>query len=877
MSKTKDKHKKIKWPVLTRYDEEHLSQIAFPLSGIGTGTIGLGGRGQLRDWEIMNRPSKGFVPRYSFFASWAKLGSEQPVTRILEGVLQPPYEGAFGETWSAAGLPRFRDAKFDAAYPLAQVHLSDPSVPLNIRLEAFNPLIPHDADNSGLPVIVLRYVLSNPNEQPIQASVAGSVENFIGMDGPEEAKAGRVVEYRDEANLRGLVLSSDAISSDAPQFGTIVLATPHTDVSYRRRWANPRWNNDLLAFWDDFSEDGTLDDPQNNDAQSHGSLAVSCTVPPKSESEITFLLAWHFPNRTAQGCGWGVSEDEGVGFVGNYYAQQELRTPAQFPNAWSAAKYMAGNLPELEEKTVEFVGTFCSSSLPQEVKEAALNNLSTLRTQTCFRTPDGRLFGFEGCSDQSGCCMGSCTHVWNYEQATAFLFPELARTMREVELKFSTTDSGAGAFRTPLPLKRACCSVKTAADGQMGVIMKLYREWQLSGDNHLLQDLWPHAKRALTFAWEEGSWDADQDGVMEGVQHNTYDVEFYGPNPMMGAWYLGALRAAEEMALAMDDAEFAHRCRELFERGRSWIDENLFNGEYYIQKIRPLPEGVVPREELSVGMGAASGQTPDYQVGEGCLVDQLVGQYMAHIVGLGYLLSPENVRTTLLSLYKYNFKQELYDHWNNMRTFALNDEAAMLICSWPKGGRPKIPFPYFSEVMTGFEYQAAVHLIYEGFIEQGLSVIRGIRARYDGKRRNPWDEAECGHHYARAMASWGAVLGLSGYRYSAVTQELSFAPRINPKEFRTFWSTGKAWGSFRQNQTGNLHEAELSVKHGEITLKTLNLGWIIEEIKPTKATVQVGEQDLSVEAVLSDGKVILAFERPCTLKAGETLNSRIFA
>ena len=869
MPKIKDK-KKTKWSVLTRYDEEHLSQISFPLGGIGTGSIGLGGRGQLRDWEIMNKPSKGFVPRYSFFALWAKLGDEQPVTKILEGVLQPPYEGAFGATWSAAGLPRFRNTKFEAAYPLAQVHLTDSSVPLNIRLEAFNPLIPHEADNSGLPVIVLRYVLSNPHEKPVEASVAGSLENFIGSDAPEESQAGRTVEYQEDADLRGLVLSSDTIPSDSPQAGTIVLATPHSDVSYRRHWANPRWINDLLAFWDDFSEDGVLEDPQNNNVSSHASLAVSCTVPPKGEAEITFLLAWRFPNRTAQGCGWGVSEDEGVGLVGNYYAQK-------FSDAWSVAKYMADSLPELEQKTVDFVETFCSSTLPQEVKEAALNNLSTLRTQTCFRTPDGRLFGFEGCSDNSGCCMGSCTHVWNYEQATAFIFPELARTMREVELKFSTAESGAGAFRTPLPLKEASCSVKTAADGQMGVIMKLYREWQLCGDNHLLDELWPHAKRALAFAWVEGSWDADRDGVMEGVQHNTYDVEFYGPNPMMGAWYLGALRAAEEMALAMDDTQFAHRCRELFERGRVWIDENLFNGEYYVQQIRPLPEGVVPREELSVGMGAADGQMPDYQVGEGCLIDQLVGQYMAHIVGLGDLLAPENVRTALQSLYKYNFKSELYDHWNNMRTYALNDESAMLICSWPKGGRPEIPFPYFSEVMTGFEYQAAVHLIYEGFVEQGLSVIHSIRARYDGKRRNPWDEAECGHHYARAMASWGAVLGLSGYHYNGVKQELGFAPRINPQEFQIFWSTGKAWGVFRQKQVdNNLQEVELSVKHGKITLKTFSFGWILGDTPPTKIVDELGGYDLSAEIELSDGKVTLTFEQPCTLRAGETFLTRCY-
>jgi uncharacterized protein (DUF608 family) len=833
----------IEWPVLTCYEGEYLSQIAFPLGGIGTGMVSLGGRGQLRDWEIMNRPSKGFNPQDTFFAIWVKPEDDLPVTRVLEGVLQPPYEGDFGVGVTAAGLPRFREVRFEAAYPLAQLHLSDPSVPLNIRLKAFNPLIPLDADRSGLPLAVFRFVLSNPTSSPLKVSIAFSIENFIGYDGAEGKAEGGVIEYRDEDGIRGLFLRSEKVPTDAPQWGTIAFVALNGEVSHRHWTTNKAWRSDLLEFWDDFSKDGLLNGHEESGA-THASLAASCLLPPQGEGEVTFVLAWHFPNRTARGCGWGLSQGEEIGYVGNYYAQR-------FKDAWDVLVRTAEELPELERGTVEFVSAFCSSMLPQSVKEAALNNLSTLRTQTCFRTADGRFFGFEGCRPKSGCCFGSCTHVWNYEQATAFLFPELARSMREVEFKFSTAQNGAMAFRTPLPLKRAEGSVRTAADGQMGCIMKLYREWQLSGDEEFLREFWPQAKKALSFAWEPNSWDADGDGVMEGEQHNTYDVEFYGPNPMMQCWYLGALRAAEEMASAVGDAEFAERCRELFERGSRWTDENLFNGEYYEQRIDP--------------------EHPDYQFGSGCLVDQLVGQYMAHILGLGHLLKPENVRSALNSIYRYNFKRDLFDHWNVMRTFALNDESALLICTWPKGNRPKRPFPYFSEVMTGFEYQAAVHMIYEGMLAQGLEVIESIRRRYDGRRRNPWNEAECGNHYARAMASWGAILALSGYRYSGVEKEIRFAPKINEDDFNTFWSSANAWGIFKGKITGESLKAELEVISGKIEIRRVKLGWELGGKTPERAEIRCGRNLISAELCVSEGEIVLNFDRTIPLESGQKL------
>ncbi|MGI8485510.1 MAG: GH116 family glycosyl hydrolase, partial [Thermomicrobiales bacterium] len=383
---------------------------------------------------------------------------------------------------------------------------------------------------------------------------------------------------------------------------------------------------------------------------------------------------------------------------------------------------------------------------------------------------------------------------------------------------------GQMSFRSELSLSRATEWPTAAADGQVGCIMKLYRDWQLYGDETWLAARWPSARRALEFAWVDGGWDADQDGVMEGCQHNTMDVEYYGPNPQMGFWYLGALRASEEMARHLGDDAFADRCRALFTSGSAWIDANLFNGEYYEHEIRPIPNpadiapGLRHVMANNPDLGAADLSDPDFQIGSGCLVDQLVGQYMAHVCGLGYLGDRNKIQTALASDFTYNFKPTLRSHFNHLRTFALGDETAMLMASYPLGRRPARPFPYFNEVMTGFEYTAAVHMLYEGDTSHGLQVIEAIRARYDGERRSPFNEAECGHHYARAMASWAAILALTGFHYSAVTGEMQFKERTQGS--RTFWSTGNAWGVLALGESGY----EIEVHQGTVNLITLRIG-----------------------------------------------------
>ena len=806
------------WPVLKHYDQDHLKQVSLPLGGIGTGVVGLGGRGELRDWEIMNVPGVGYstvTPGNDapFFAIYAKEEGKEPKAKLLAGKMySDEYLAAEGRPYDHHGFPRFRKASFDAAYPFGQVNLEDENMPVKVRIKGFNPLVPGDEEMSGIPVAILSYEVTNLTDKPLEAAVCGSIRNFIGKDGTQfgfdwkcdyipHGNGRNVNEFREDSaeGVRGIYFRAVDLDSTQTAWGNMCLSTDaRTGVSHREYSADNAWSVSTLNFWDDFSADGEVENPVanqmktvKNDRDPMGSLCVKQTLKGGETKTFNFFLTWNFPNRK----GWSPT------VVGNWYSQK-------YPDSFETAKTVCRNIGEYEEQTLRFVRALLSTSYPIEAKEAALFNLNVLRSQTVFRLPSGHMMGWEGIMDRGGSCQGSCTHVWNYEVATAFLFGRLARSMREVETEYATHEDGNMAFRVTLPLQNPDPNYSVAADGQMGCLMKFYREWQLSGDTEWLRAHWPAVKSNLTFAWKEKGWDGNQDGVMEGSQHNTMDVNYFGPNPQMGFWYMGALRATEEMALAMKDKELAKKCHKLFEEGSKWMDENLFNGEYYEHKITN-PENF--EEFLPEG----SPKIPPYQLGKGCLVDQLVGQYMAHLCGLGYLGDKEHIQATLKSIMKYNFLEDFSDHFNNMRSYVIGDEAGLLMASWPNG-RLEIPFPYFNESMTGFEYAAAVGMIQEGLEEEGLKCIRAIRNRFDGAKRNPFSEPECGHHYARSMASWAVIPSYTGFLYSGVEGKMQFADRKGT----WFWSNGYSWGTIKIGDS----EANLTVLKGDLQLKSLLIG-----------------------------------------------------
>lgn len=847
--------------------------LAFPLGGVGAGSISLGGRGELRDWWIFNRPDKGNSPNYAFPSIWVQSGRRKPLSRVLEARFLPPYaRGPLDLGWkNVPGLPRLDSCTFTGEYPIARVDFEDSELPVQVYLEAFTPFIPLDAEASGLPVAVLRYTVSNPKSSTARVSIAFSIDNPVGQEpglGGATAGHGRENQYRKTPGLEGLLMRNPFLSKTSPLAGTFALAVLGTgsgNVSHLRGWPSAGWWESPWLYWEDFSADGELG-PEPAARSTIGSVCLKREIPAHGKAQFTFLLSWHFPNRSPKRCGWEAAKGHEDDLIGNYYS-------ARFPDAWAAAEYAAAHLPDLEMRTRRFLTAMRETTLPGAVRDAAMSNLSTLAVATSFRTADGRFHGFEGCSDHSGCCFGNCTHVYAYEAAIEYVFPSLSRSLREQQFGFLTDQDGLMDYRELLPYGIQHFGI-AAADGQMASIIKLYLDWRLSGDTEWLRRLWPTAKRALEFAWIQGGWDANRDGVMEGVQHNTYDVEFIGPNPLCGIWYLGALRAGEEMAKAAGDQAAAAEYRKVFQQGSVWIDANLFNGEFYIQKV-----GSIPRDEVAKGliegMGSTSTEHPSFQLGEGCLVDQMVGQYFAQVAGLGLLLDRAHIQKALESIYKYNYKRTLRNHVCVMRTFALNDEAALVICDYPHENPPKTPFPYFQEVMTGFEYSAAILMLYMGMVREGVELIGNIRSRYDGKKRNPWNEAECGYNYARPMASWAGLLALSGFSYDGVGKAVTAKPIVHPERFSSFWSSGTGWGTFSQQGTGDNRSFSLAVTEGHLICRSIELQG--KGTGRTGSTVTIGAKSIPHKVQYTDQRFLCIFPSEITLTSGASLELKFSA
>ncbi|CAH8293919.1 uncharacterized protein (DUF608 family) [Mariniflexile fucanivorans] len=825
------------WPILKTFEGKYLDEVAMPLGGIGTGTVSIGGKGDLRDWEIMNRGAIGYLPAFRlvkptiangpFFALYYKEQNKDAQIKVLEGpVAVKDYYGDWGSEAINSGFPRFEETTFAAAYPLAQINFKHTDVPVDVRLESFNPLIVGDEDKSGIPVAILRYVITNNTDKPIETSVVGMVPNYIGVDGWTGEPKDNFNEYRENDNIKGVYMYTNGVDKDDVNWGTMALTTTSTEeVSYRTSWAKLAWNWTFREFYDDFLADGMLTDhpelEKNDNEIKRGehvgevfevrkdkiktppaTLAVKQVLAPGESKEVTFMLTWHFPNRKAWDIGKpkaGVEQEN----VGNYYT-------TLYDDAWEVATVTARDFDVLENETVQFVSSLVNSDIPTVLKEAGLSNLNNLRSQTVFRTEDGLPFGWEGTGSihgtkigtlkASGWGMGTCSHVWNYESTTPFLFGNLSTKFRETEFLYAVNEDGAQSHRIGLPLKEKGTSFKHwAADGQMGTIIKAYRDWQLSGDDAKLKELWPNIKKAMEFAWT-GIWDTNKDGVMEGPQHNTMDISYVGPNPQMAAWYLAALKASSKMAGHLNDKKFEKECNTLYTKGSAWIDANIFNGEYYEQQI---PEGA----------------NKTAQLGKGCLVDQLVGQYLAHTADLGYVLDKNNVQTTLKSVMKYNLVTDFNEHLNTFRSFALGNEKGLIMSSYPKGELLDEPFPYYTEVMTGFEYSTGAHMIYEGQVENGLEVFKNVRDRYDGFKRNPFNEGEFGHRYARAMAAWAGIPAYTGFHYSAVDKTMKF----NAKDGKYFWSNGYQYGTVEISGSNDEKTIILTSKNGALNLKSFTL------------------------------------------------------
>lgn len=473
---------------------------------------------------------------------------------------------------------------------------------------------------------------------------------------------------------------------------------------------------------------------------------------------------------------------------------------SRFKNLDEVCKYWTLHYADLKKNSELFRDAFYASTLPSEVTEAVAANLTILKSPTVLRQFDGRLWGWEGCGDSWGCCAGSCTHVWNYAQAISHLFPALERSLRETEFEVSQNEDGHQIFRTNLPISPAVHDFHAAADGQLGGIMKVYREWRISGNTEWMKKLFPDVKKSLDYCIE--TWDPKHQGYVEEPHHNTYDIEFWGPEGMCTSFYLGALTAFTEMSKALNEPSETYQT--LLLKGKQFMEKDLYDGEYFIQKIKWT--GLRAADPVEASRKSFAGayspealeilqkEGPKYQYGTGCLSDGILGMWMASVCGLPEIVDNNKVKSHLNSVYKYNLKHDLSEHVNPQRpSYACGNEGGLLLCTWPKGGQLSLPFVYSNEVWTGIEYQVASHLMLKGEVEKGLDIVRECRKRYDGVVRNPYNEYECGHWYARAMSSYALLEGLTGVKYDAVDRTLYIDSKVG--DFTGFLSTETGFGN----------------------------------------------------------------------------------
>jgi uncharacterized protein (DUF608 family) len=809
------------------YAGESLNHIAFPLGGMGAGMVCLEGTGALSHVSIRNHPEIFNEPL--MFAAISLEGDGRRIARIVEGPVPrwklifpwPGKDGSGrGQGGKSYGLPRFRDSSFSTRFPFATVKLSDRDIPIGVSITGWSPFLPGNADDSSLPFAAVEYTLRNTSAAPAKGIFSYHAQNFVwlssySIQAPSDKPVAAV-----ERSDNGFTHLLKEHATEPWLAGAFNIETDSADSLINCRWFRGGWFDALTTVWRDVELGSALSAGAYTEGAPSpgGSLFIPFDLAPGESKIIRLRMSWHFPRSSLRnGKGRNDANETSKATHQPWYA-------SRFANIAETSAYWATHYARLREESLAFSDCFFDITLPAEVVEAVSANLTILKSPTILRQADGRLWLWEGSNDTEGSCEGSCTHVWNYAQAIAHLFPSLERGLRDSEFHENQDERGHQIFRATLPIRQNTNEWHAAADGQLGGIMKVHRDWRVSGDTQWLRELWPFVKRSLDYCIN--TWDPDHEGLLKEPHHSTYDIEFWGPNGMTGTFYAGALKAASVMGSAL--AQDVSLYEGLFEKARCYLESDLFNGEYFIQKIRwrdlhaaaPSAETASWNVQYSPeALAILRNEGPKYQYGNGCLSDGVLGAWIAEMCGIGEIVDPVKVRSHLLSVCRHNFRETLIHHANPQRAaFAVGDEPGLLLCSWPRGDRPALPFIYSDEVWTGIEYHVASHLILHGCIEEGLRLVRAARSRYDGRIRNPFAEIECGHWYGRALSSYGLLQSLTGQRYDAVSRTLHLRPVLKG-DWRSFLCTATGYGTIEMRNG----KPSLTVKRGVIPVDRIEM------------------------------------------------------
>jgi len=801
---------------------EKLKYIGMPVGGIACGQLYLSGDGNLWLWDIFkSNYSREDVRGMGLKLDLMTMNGHYTDPVKSEGDIHSPRNGVDVEQGFAIRIKTtggtqirkldkydFPDVRFRGEWPVGRVKYDAPDFPLSIQLEAFSPFIPLDPRNSALPATILSFELTNIGIEEVYASLLGWLQNATCPYDKESGSGYRRNKLIKKAALNTLFCDIESFPGSGLNehhgYGSMSLSL--INGNEENIIGSPAMGNLEEEFLYQF-ESGALKTEELS-KKLVGSLGENIVLAPGEQKTLTFLLTWYFPFHQAKDGEMARIQD---------FSNLNRHYKDWFSDAADVSAFITKNFNYLIGNTLKWNQTWYNSTLPYWFLDRTMIPTDALATQTVHWFDNGRFWGWEGVES----CAGTCTHGWNYAQALAHLFPGLERDIRRRVDYGIAFDSITGAIGY-----RGEIDMSPAIDGHAGVIIRTWREHIMTADNKFLEELWPNIKKAVKWLISN---DPDLNGIIEGAQKNTLDASWFGPNTWISSVYCAAIKAAEQMAGIIGDFSFADTCRMITERGYKNIPELLFNGEYFIHK------------------------PPDFNninSNNGCHIDQVLGQSWAMQTGLPRVLPQEETQSALNSIWKYNFTPDAGGYAINHkaikghRKYALEGEAGLIMTTWPYGGDsladPRMNEKtedfetwlgaggYFDECMTGFEYQVASHMIFEGepdgdMVRKGLAVVKAIHDRYSPEKRNPFNEIECGDHYARAMAAYGAFVAACGFRYNGPLGLLGFDPKVSPNNFRSAFVTSEGWGSFMQMRVQEKQVNELRISYGQLKLNQLEI------------------------------------------------------
>lgn len=843
----------------TYFEGEHLGAIRFPVGGIGTGCIQFDGRAIPRYWQIFNNMTYDFIPN-SFLLLRCCEGEKVQIRAL--------------QTDSVRSVRGMETLRCRNEFPFLVYEFSD-RLPVEVKMSVYNPFIPTDLKNSGIPVVFYRVHLCNTSDRQVEVDLLASQQNAVGFTKVPRITRGKsfaerfargmeritvrdnvsefydknynyVSQKRDAEILR---MDSKKLPDDEHfgQMALLLLDDGHTS-----------FESSVTASWDNFEElirrfakkgdvvEKSKVRPSGRGRTYSGAISTRILLNAQEDKTVNFALVWYFPNGKNGGDSswdsWGNGSWSGNG---NRYA-------CYWPNMDTLIDYIIENHKELYHLSRQFEESFFKTNLPYWAVERLASQLSILKSRTFFHDKTDYVGLWEGCGSGDGAGSGNCNHVWHYAQAHARLFPELARKIRR-ESYMAMKEDGQFSYRQP--------AGSSAFDGQCGEILATYREHLLSENAEWLQQQYPYLQKAVDYLI--ASWDKNADGWLEGHKHTTYDCSLSGNPSFLTSLYLAALKASVKMAAVCHDPEHQNLWNRILEKGMEIQNERLWNGRYYRQE--------------------SDSSSPASDYGNGCHSDQLLGQWWADQLGLGNLFPSYRMEKAFHSIFKYNFRSVLAAHRQEPREFAKPDEPGLIVCTWPLDKRPQGATAYSDEVWTSLEYNLSASLFKYNDPVDALTLLWAGHLRHDGILKegykgewgnfgfsgNPFGDEECGQFYGRTLSNWSVLLAIQGFEYNAPEGYLAFHPSWQPANHCSFFSTAAGWGNYYQQVTDEVQVNRIDFVYGNLKLQTLTLPNALGS-KRVRVVVMLNGSPLSVFSETDEDEIMLSLNA-LVLKAGDCL------